>query len=111
MLFQSRDPKLQADAPPEPRDAPSDAVISPDTRRDNRIPPRQARTKKWPVLDAGGLDRAIPLTDWRLSLFGLVETPVDFTWEAFQKLPRTRIFADMHCTVNGEVTVRVAERG
>jgi DMSO/TMAO reductase YedYZ molybdopterin-dependent catalytic subunit len=99
MLFGRTDPKLQGDIPPGPQDAPSDAIVSEDTRRENRIPPRQARTKKWPVLDAGG-PPAIDLKDlswWHLTLTGLVEEPITFTWEEFQKLPRQRIFGDMHC--------------
>src|SRR5438552_3165246 len=30
-------------------------IISPDTLRENRIPPRQALTRKWPVLHAGNV--------------------------------------------------------
>jgi DMSO/TMAO reductase YedYZ molybdopterin-dependent catalytic subunit len=104
MLFGAKDPKLQDGAPPRAEEAPAGAVISPDTRRGGgeeraRIPPRQARTKKWPVLDAGVEPDPDELTpeNWRLRLFGLVEEPVELTWEAFQKLPRTRVFADMHC--------------
>ncbi len=37
------------------RDDPGIIIISGDTRRENRIPPNQARTKKWPVLDAFGV--------------------------------------------------------
>jgi DMSO/TMAO reductase YedYZ molybdopterin-dependent catalytic subunit len=99
MLFGSSDPKLQGDVPPDPQDAPSDAVVSEDTRRADRIPPWQARTKKWPVLDAGG-PPDVNLKDlswWRFSLTGLVEEPVEWTWAEFKKLPRTRVFADMHC--------------
>ncbi len=99
MLFQSKDPKLQGDTPPAPEAAPPGAVISPDTRRDNRIPSNQARTKKWPVLDAGGPPN-VDLKNlgwWRLTLTGLVNEDVVFTWDEFRKLPRTRVFADMHC--------------
>lgn len=100
MIFQTRDPKLQGDPPPTPTDAPADAVISPDTRRENRVPSNQSRTKKWPVLDAGGPPREHDfgdLTKWRFTLSGLVEEETAFTWEEFQKLPRTKVFADMHC--------------
>jgi len=100
MLFTTRDPKLQEDVPPGPQDAPADAIISPDTRRGDttaRIPPRQARTKKWPVLDAGGPPNKLDLKTWRFTLTGLVDQPVEWTWEEFRKLPRTRVFADMHC--------------
>lgn len=115
MLFQSKDPKLQGDEPPRPEEQAADVVISSDTRRPNRIPPRQARTKKWPVLDAGGLAQPIPLDRWRLTVSGLVEEPLEFTWEAWQKLPRTRVFADMHCVTrwsrlgNGWEGVRTRE--
>ena len=46
--------KLQSAAIPSPDNLPGDVIISPDTLREQRIPPRQARTLKWPVLDAGG---------------------------------------------------------
>ncbi|MEI6431421.1 MAG: sulfite oxidase-like oxidoreductase [bacterium] len=100
MLFQTTDPKLQSGEPPVPETQPNDVLISPDTRRENRIPRNQARTKKWPVLDAGGPPDDLNLknlSDWRLNLFGLIEEPLTFTWEDFKKLPRMRVFADMHC--------------
>ncbi len=90
------DPKLQAETPPAPEDQPSGVIISPDTRRENRIPPRQARTKKWPILDASGPPH-IDLARWRFTIAGLVENPIEWTWEEFQKLPREEVFADMHC--------------
>jgi DMSO/TMAO reductase YedYZ molybdopterin-dependent catalytic subunit len=98
MLF-STDPKLQEGNPPTPDAAPGDAIISPDTRRENRIPPGQSRTKKWPVLDTGVHPNESELTPdvWRFSLTGLVETPVELTWEQFRSLPRVKVFGDMHC--------------
>lgn len=99
MLFGSRDTKLQGDHPPTPQDAPEGAIISADTRRENRIPPGQSRTKKWPVLDTGvhPTEKELKPEVWRFDLFGLIEEPVSFTWKEFQSLPRTRVFADMHC--------------
>ncbi|MBC8104909.1 MAG: sulfite oxidase-like oxidoreductase, partial [Cytophagales bacterium] len=100
MLFGTRDPNLQGDVPPGPDDAPVNAIVSPDTRRGGiaeRTPPHQSRTKKWPVLDAGGPPQRLDLKDWRFSLTGLVEESVTFTWDEFRKLPRTKVFADMHC--------------
>ena len=48
-----KDPKYQTADPRKPEEVGDPAVIiSPDTRRENRIPPGQSRTKKWPVLDA-----------------------------------------------------------
>src|SRR5258708_3113361 len=71
-------------------------IVSPDTKRDNRIPPRQALTKKWPVLHYGSppeFDRA----NWTFHMFGLGETPWQCTYDEFLGLPRVQIHADMHC--------------
>ena len=90
------DPKEQ---PPEvrgPEDLPRDVIVSPDTRREDRVPPGQSRTRKWPVLDASGVPR-IDLGRWRFRLFGLVAQPAEWNWEEFQKLPRIKVFADFHC--------------
>jgi DMSO/TMAO reductase YedYZ molybdopterin-dependent catalytic subunit len=37
------------------------------------------------------------MSRWVFRIVGMVETPVEWTWEQFQQLPRTRVFADMHC--------------
>lgn len=99
MQFGTPDPKLQEGDPPRPSEAPEDAIVSTDTHRANRIPPGQSRTRKWPVLDTGVHPEASELTPdvWRFSLSGLVESPVEWTWEEFQKLPRVKVFGDMHC--------------
>ncbi len=73
-----------------------DVIISPDTRRAQRLPPGQARTGKWPVLDASGPPR-IDLDRWKLRIGGLAATPREWNWEEFQKLPRIRVFSDFHC--------------
>jgi DMSO/TMAO reductase YedYZ molybdopterin-dependent catalytic subunit len=88
------DPKYQPSEPPPP---PPDAIISPDTRRSNRIPPGQSRTRKWPVLDAFGTPRVPSADEWRLKIFGLVEHPYELTLAEFQALPRVKVFADFHC--------------
>jgi len=71
-------------------------IVSPDTRRAQRIPPRQALTRKWPVLHAGptpAFDRAA----WTFHVFGLVEKPWQCTYDEFVSLPRVEVKADMHC--------------
>lgn len=90
------DSKLQADEIRAPEALPPNVVISPDTRRPNRVPPGQSRTKKWPVLDASGPPR-LDLLQWRFRLGGLVSNPVEFTWSEFQQLPRVKVFSDFHC--------------
>jgi DMSO/TMAO reductase YedYZ molybdopterin-dependent catalytic subunit len=95
-MFGMDSSKLQGKQIPSPENRGEDVVISPDTRRENRIPPRQSRTLKWPVLDASGAP-SIDLTKWRFSLEGLVAQPISWNWEEFQALPRVRVFADFHC--------------
>ena len=73
-----------------------DVIVSPDTRRAQRVPPGQSRTKKWPVLDASGPPRVDPAS-WTFRLEGLVNTPMSWTWDEFNTLPRVRVFSDFHC--------------
>ena len=78
-MFGLGDPKEQ---PPEvrgPEDLPQDVIVSPDTRRGERVPPGQSRTRKWPVLDASGAPR-VDLDRWRFRLFGLVARPAEWNW-------------------------------
>jgi DMSO/TMAO reductase YedYZ molybdopterin-dependent catalytic subunit len=88
--------KDQPDRVLEPDDMPEGVIISPDTRRGERIPPGQSRTKKWPVLDASGPPR-VDLTKWRFQLFGLVNNPIAWSWKEFNELPRVQVFSDFHC--------------
>src|SRR6188472_2208574 len=92
-----KDPKYQDNAPrrPEEIDDP-EIIISPDTRRSQRVPPGQSRTKKWPVLDAAGTP-AVNVKTWRLRIEGLVRQPASWSLEEFFALPRTRVFSDFHC--------------
>ncbi|MFN0104301.1 MAG: sulfite oxidase-like oxidoreductase [Bryobacteraceae bacterium] len=95
-MFGLEDSKTQTKEIALPGDVPSGVIVSPDTQRANRVPPGQSRTLKWPVLDAFGPPR-INIAEWKLSLFGLVENPIEFTWEQFNALPRVKVFADFHC--------------
>jgi len=90
------DDKLQGEAIPTPEALEAGIVVSPDTRRDNRLPPNQVRTKKWPVLDASGPPR-VDRASWRFEITGLVDVPTSISWQELQSLPRTKVFADMHC--------------
>jgi DMSO/TMAO reductase YedYZ molybdopterin-dependent catalytic subunit len=90
------DPKYQSGDAQMPGEQPAGIIISPDTRRENRIPPNQSRTRKWPVLDAFGPPQ-IDLANWKLEIFGAVERPLAFSLAEFQALPRVKVFADFHC--------------
>ena len=75
---------------------PDEVIVSPDTRRERRMPPGQSKTEKWPVLDASGPPE-IDLARWTLGIFGKIGREVAWSWEEFQKLPRVKVFADFHC--------------
>jgi len=92
-----KDPLYQRGDPPKPDeiDAP-DVIISADTRRENRIPPGQTRTRKWPVLDAHGTPD-IDLARWTFEVDGLVEKPQQWSLDDFMQLPAVKVFADFHC--------------
>jgi DMSO/TMAO reductase YedYZ molybdopterin-dependent catalytic subunit len=87
-------------------------IVSPDTQRENRIPPRQVLTRKWPVLHYGSIPMnayydslgdtlsAMPAdwrAEWTFHIWGLVEKPWQCNYHEFRKLPLVQVFADMHC--------------
>src|SRR5947207_1161296 len=81
-----KDPEYQSHEPRKPEEiAEPDVIISPDTRRENRIPPGQSRTKKWPVLDAHGAP-PIDLATWKFEVDGLVDRPLPFSLDEFMQL-------------------------
>ena len=61
-----------------------------------RTPPGQFVTEKFPVLTVGGTPR-IDLQAWRFQVFGLVEREFELTWDQFVALPETTVTADFHC--------------
>jgi DMSO/TMAO reductase YedYZ molybdopterin-dependent catalytic subunit len=95
-VFAHDDPKYQSSDPLTSDSVGSDVIISPDTRREQRIPPGQARTRKWPVLHYGRVP-TVPTERWSLEIRGLVESPLTLSWDEFRALPRVKVFADFHC--------------
>ncbi|MBL8850259.1 MAG: sulfite oxidase-like oxidoreductase [Planctomycetaceae bacterium] len=95
-MLTSDDPKYQSGDALSPEDAPPGAIISPDTRRAQRVPPGQARTRKWPVLHWAGVPE-VPTKQWTLEVRGLVDRPLTLSWDEFRSLPRVKVFADFHC--------------
>ena len=61
-----------------------------------RLPPGQHLVKNWPVLDLGQ-QPIVSVDSWKLEVRGLVETPLDLSWAAFQKLEQSTMVSDIHC--------------
>jgi DMSO/TMAO reductase YedYZ molybdopterin-dependent catalytic subunit len=90
------DEKYQAGEPVKPETQSPEVIISPDTYRENRLPPSQSRTRRWPVLDASGPPELDPAS-WKFEVFGLVEHPGSLALNEFMQLPKVKVFADFHC--------------
>ncbi len=65
-------------------------------RLENRLPPGQALTLKFPVLHYGPVPIFNPAT-WNFRVWGEVEEEKSWDWEQFNQLPRTKIVMDIHC--------------
>jgi DMSO/TMAO reductase YedYZ molybdopterin-dependent catalytic subunit len=89
-LYQQGDPR-----PAEEFEG-GEVIISPDTRRENRIPPGQTRTRKWPVLDAHGTPQ-VDLETWEFEVGGLVENRLRWSLDEFMQLSAVKVYADFHC--------------
>jgi len=63
---------------------------------EGRVPPGQYLTTKFPVLTYGDTPR-IDLQHWRFKVWGLVENPIELTWEQFRTFPTKEIICDLHC--------------
>ena len=77
-----------------------------------RLPPGQALTQKWPVLNHG-VPR-LDLATWTFSVDGEVGTASRWTWEEFQALSRAAVRCDIHCVtawVRGLEFLREERRG
>ena len=91
------DPHYQQGEPRRPTEVNEpEVIVSPDTRRENRLPPGQTRTRKWPVLDAHGTPD-IDLATWTFEAGGLVERAQKWTLDKFLQLPSVKVYADFHC--------------
>ncbi|NQU30913.1 MAG: sulfite oxidase-like oxidoreductase [Anaerolineae bacterium] len=65
-------------------------------REEDRLPPGQSLTLKFPVLHYGPVPVFTPST-WDFRIWGEVEEERSWTWDQFQKLPRTQVNIDLHC--------------
>ena len=71
-------------------------IVSPDTLKQNRLPPGQRLTEKWPVLHYGKVP-SVDKTKWTFSISGLVGKERTLTYDEFTALPQVEVFSDIHC--------------
>src|SRR5262245_44324148 len=71
-------------------------VVSTTVTREDRLPPRQVITKKFPVYDIARRP-AFNKETWRFQIFGEVEKKATLSWNEFLALPKIEVLADFHC--------------
>lgn len=65
-------------------------------KTEGRLPPGQSLTQKFPVLHYGPIPQFNPAT-WDFRVWGEIEQEARWTWDEFNRLPRTKIMMDLHC--------------
>jgi DMSO/TMAO reductase YedYZ molybdopterin-dependent catalytic subunit len=65
-------------------------------KQEKRLPPGQSLTLKFPVLHYGPVPGFNPAT-WDLRVWGEVEQDARWSWDEFNRLPRTQVTIDLHC--------------
>ena len=63
----------------------------------DRLPPGQVLTTKWPVLHYGNVPKVDTATSWTFDVTGVVERPFTLTYAQLLALPRKTVMCDMHC--------------
>lgn len=62
----------------------------------DRLPPGQYLTKKWPILSYESTPK-FDSEKYRFKVWGKVEQPFELTWEELLALPRVQLTTDIHC--------------
>jgi len=68
----------------------------PDADPQDRVPPGQSLTGKFPVLTHGNTP-VVNLATWNFRVFGLVEQEVSWTYDEFMAFPQIELTTDFHC--------------
>ena len=77
----------------------TESIISPDTQRQNRVPPGQRLTEKWPMLHHGTVPN-IDTSEWTFTISGCVEQERVLSYDEFMSLPRVKVLSDIHCVTS-----------
>jgi DMSO/TMAO reductase YedYZ molybdopterin-dependent catalytic subunit len=73
-----------------------EVIKSPDTERQQRVPPGQKLTEKWPALHYGSVP-GIDTSRWVFTISGLVEKERRLSYKEFLALPMVKVYSDIHC--------------
>ena len=65
----------------------------------DRLPPGQVLTKKWPVLHYSHVPH-IDTATWRFDITGLVEQPLSLGWSDLARFPFQETTCDIHCVTS-----------
>lgn len=71
-------------------------VTSTTVTREDRLPPRQVITKKFPVYDIASRP-VFNKEMWRFKIFGEVDEEKTLSWNDFLAFPKVEVLADFHC--------------
>lgn len=71
-------------------------VVSTTVTREDRLPPRQVITKKFPVYDIAPRPMFNKET-WRFRIFGAIEAERSLSWDELLALPKLEVLSDFHC--------------
>lgn len=63
---------------------------------EERLPPGQRETRRFPVLSKSGTPSWDP-NEWRFEVWGAVSEPLTLEWDAFRELPTETQVQDFHC--------------
>ena len=63
---------------------------------DERLPPGQRETSRFPVLSKSGTPSWDP-DEWQFEVWGAVDDPLDLSWAEFSDLPHETQRQDFHC--------------
>lgn len=70
------------------------------TALDDRIPPGQSLTRRLPIVGEKSSSKVPSLSEWRLKIAGLVDSPREFDWAEFSAEPTEEFTADIHCVTS-----------
>ncbi len=73
-----------------------EVIKSPDTEREDRLPPGQRISESWPVLHHGKVP-CIDTSKWVFTISGMVEKERKIEYQEFISLPRVTVLSDIHC--------------